>query len=716
MVGIFVLSGLGAVATPVESFDHENLSVSFSQPTIRSEEEFVTISIDETNAYIMEQGMPMLPCYNEKFTFPFGTEIKSVTGTPSNIQTQIVSKDVIPTPQAVTVGYANIKNIDETISYGVNTYPSTWFEYDVGTGLVDGNLGVIVDVRVNPIKYHPVDKTVEWAESVDIDIKYEIPTQPVMFEDEYNFVIIAADEYSDELDDLVDHKNNDMGVSTKLVTLSEVYDGTYFTATGRDNQEKIKYFIKNAIENWATGSVLLVGSATKFPTRTVHIYIDLSPDPPDDELFVSDLYYADIYDDEGGFCSWDSNENDVFGEYDWNGNNDEMDLHPDVYLGRLPATSGSQVTAMVDKIETYEDTPAYQEDWFTNLVCIGGDSFPDEDEVDEGELINQKVIDMMDGFVAEKLWVTNGKLTGWTPTGTANIKNAINAGCGFVDFSGHGNTNIWATHPHGNHGTWVPTPGGGIRSSDLQSISSNGKFPIVTVEACSTAKFASDSNSFNWAFLYKANSGAIGTFGATALGWGYIGEYVSEGLIGKMGLDTFRAYKIDDSITLGEMWGKALERFIGSGMDGMDIKTTAEWVLFGDPTLRIAEDSEPPATPDAPDGPTSGGTGTSYTYTASTTDPESDKIYYMFDWGDGSTSGWLGPYNSGSTASGTHTWTSQATYSIRVVAKDEHGKLSAWSDPLSVTMPRSREIQRPFLNFLENHPNLFPLLRQLLGL
>jgi len=183
-----------------------------------------------------------------------------------------------------------------------------------------------------------------------------------------------------------------------------------------------------------------------------------------------------------------------------------------------------------------------------------------------------------------------------------------------------------------------------------------------------------------------------------------------------MGLDTFRAYKIDDSITLGEMWGKALERFIGSGMDGMDIKTTAEWVLFGDPTLRIAEDSEPPATPDAPDGPTSGGTGTSYTYTASTTDPESDKIYYMFDWGDGSTSGWLGPYNSGSTASGTHTWTSQATYSIRVVAKDEHGKLSAWSDPLSVTMPRSREIQRPFLNFLENHPNLFPLLRQLLGL
>ena len=30
--------------------------------------------------------------------------------------------------------------------------------------------------------------------------------------------------------------------------------------------------------------------------------------------------------------------------------------------------------------------------------------------------------------------------------------------------------------------------------------------------------------------------------------------------------------------------------------------------------------------------------------------------------------------------------------------------------------PRSREVNRPFLNFLENHPNLFPILRQLLGL
>jgi len=41
--------------------------------------------------------------------------------------------------------------------------------------------------------------------------------------------------------------------------------------------------------------------------------------------------------------------------------------------------------------------------------------------------------------------------------------------------------------------------------------------------------------------------------------------------------------------------------------------------------------------PDRPTvtGPTSGKAGTSYRYTAVTTDPERDKIFYYFNWGDG---------------------------------------------------------------------------------
>lgn len=716
IVGVLLISGLGAVATPKENVESEKLTVTFNQPIIQSEEQFITVKIDEADSFIMKQGKPMLPSYVETFAFPFGTKIKSVTCTPANIQIQTISKDIIPTPKAVVVGQTITASQKETINYGTEPYPLNWFEYDVGCGRYNGELSVIVDVEVNPVKYRPVEKIIEWAKEVNIVIEYDPPVGTMSFDDDYQLVVIGPSEFSSQLSPLITHKIG-RGVTAKFVSLTDIYSGTYFPATGRDNQEKIKYFIKNAIENWSTGNVLLVGSSSKLPTRTVHIYIDLSPDPPDNEIFVSDLYYADIYDEYGAFCSWDSNGNNIFGEYDWNGETDDVDLHPDVYLGRLACRNTGEVTTLVNKIKTYENTPAYQQAWFTNLVVCGGDSFPDDHDVDEGEYINQKVIDMMAGFNPNKQWVTNGKLTGYTPTGVNSIKNAINDGCGFVDFSGHGNTNVWATHPHGNHGTWVPTPvPGGIWTANVQTLSNGDKLPIVTVEACSTSKFASDPNCFNWAFLSNSNGGAIGSFGATALGWGYIGTGVAQGLIGKMGLDTFRAYKLDDAITFGEMWAKALERYITSSMDAMDIKTVSEWEPFGDPTLAIGEESDPPAKPDKPDGPASGATGQEHTYTTSTTDPNGDDVYYMFDWGDDTTSGWLGPYNSGATASGKKTWTSQGTYEVKVVAKDDHGKLSIWSDPLDVTMPRNKAFFNSILlEILERILERFPLLEQILS-
>ena len=713
IIGVLLISGLGAVATPER--DLKKVSMSFSNLLIQEKDDYTTLNLEGTNSVLMRKDHYMVPTRIETFTFPFGTEIKSVQCTPINIHRQTLTKELMITPDPVIVGQTalNEKTQRSADSISINT----WYEYDVGTGLNGNERSVIVNVQTFPVQYRPSENIIEWAENIEIDVQYKEPEQPVIFGDAYDFVILGPEEFSDELSSLVTHKNG-IGITTIFVSLDDVYDGTHFPAQGRDNQERIKYFIKNAIESWGTGFVMLVGGSAKFPVRSTHIYIPEEDDPPYSypEVFVSDLYYADIYNATSDFCSWDSNGNDIFGEYDWNGETDDLDLHPDVYIGRWASTTGSQVTTCVNKVKTYENTPAYQQDWFTNLVVVGGDSFQDDDWIDEGEYINQKVIDMMVGFIPNKQWATNGKLTSIIPSGVANIKEAINDGCGFVDFSGHGNTNIWATHPH-NKTNWIPTPLGGIMSSDVQSLSNGDKLPIVTVEACSTSKFASDSNCFNWAFMHNSNGGAIGSFGATALGWGYIGAGVSQGLIGKMGLDTFRAYKLDDALTFGEMWAKALERYITPSMDAMDIKTVSEWQPFGDPTLAIGEESDPPATPDAPDGPGSGSVNEEHTYTASTTDPNGDQISYMFDWGDDEYSGWVGPYNSGQTGEASHTWTEQGTFSIKVMAKDSHGKTSEWSDPLSVSMPKSKAffLNSILLEILERLMERFPLLERIIS-
>ena len=87
-----------------------------------------------------------------------------------------------------------------------------------------------------------------------------------------SLVIITPAEFSSRLQPLVPHKIN-RGITTKIVTLEEIYGGVYFQANGRDNAEKIKNFIKNAIEQWVTTNVLLVGSSSKFPTRDTHFFL-----------------------------------------------------------------------------------------------------------------------------------------------------------------------------------------------------------------------------------------------------------------------------------------------------------------------------------------------------------------------------------------------------------------------------------------------------------
>ncbi|HUS99966.1 MAG TPA: hypothetical protein VMY59_06585 [Candidatus Thermoplasmatota archaeon] len=64
--------------------------------------------------------------------------------------------------------------------------------------------------------------------------------------------------------------------------------------------------------------------------------------------------------------------------------------------------------------------------------------------------------------------------------------------------------------------------------------------------------------------------------------------------------------------------------------------------------------SEPPAQPIRPVGPTLGIWFIDYSYTSTTTEPDNEQIYYRFDWGDGSNSGWLGPYVSGQPGTASH--------------------------------------------------------------
>jgi len=87
-----------------------------------------------------------------------------------------------------------------------------------------------------------------------------------------------------------------------------------------------------------------------------------------------------------------------------------------------------------------------------------------------------------------------------------------------------------------------------------------------------------------------------------------------------------------------------------------------------------------PSRPSVPVGPESGYVQAEYEFLSSSFDVDGNDIFYVFDWGDGSESGWLGPFSSGNTASASHVWAAAGSFEVRVRAKDVFGELSPWSE------------------------------------
>jgi hypothetical protein len=121
--------------------------------------------------------------------------------------------------------------------------------------------------------------------------------------------------------------------------------------------------------------------------------------------------------------------------------------------------------------------------------------------------------------------------------------------------------------------------------------------------------------------------------------------------------------------------------------------------LYGDPSIKLGSVLKPMK----PNGPTYGKIGKEYTYFTQYSDPDDYDVYYYWDWGDGSNSGWIGPYKSGDKCEANHTWTSRGPYQIKVKAKDINNKETSWSDPLPIKMSKIKFIYNVLLNKIKHN-------------
>ena len=410
---IIVLGGLGAAAIKIDNTKNayaktviKTIEIDFSKPSFTDiDNNYIRLYLGGEETYLMNPGQPMLPRVLKTFELPFGVTNIKIEAEPSDIQELKISKEIEPAPAPLPLTPRPDSIIrskkDETVYNSDDLYPHAWYSSHVGCGLNgDGERVTHLTVNIFPLRYRPATGKISVAKNVDIKISYENPDINIFPQtNTYDLVIISPSKFSTELERLVTHKNT-FGMNTTLKTTEEIYN----EFSGVDKPEQIKYFIKDAIETWGIKYVLLFGGLKSIiyakakddqnhgakgwhlPVRYSNFQYDgaesynfTSGEPG----YISDLYYADIYKwnndtQEWEFDDWDSNGNGIFAE--WSGDvRDELDLYPDVALGRLACRNNLEAKNVIDKIINYEKQPA-DPSWFKKIIAISGDGFLDQED------------------------------------------------------------------------------------------------------------------------------------------------------------------------------------------------------------------------------------------------------------------------------------------------------------------------------------------------
>lgn len=387
---------------------------------------------------------------------------------------------------------------------------------------------------------------------------------------------------------------------------------------GGPTKENIHDYIDDAYKNWPTPPAFVL-----LVGDTPQIPTYIGTQGPD----AVDLYYVTI------------NPEDYF---------------PDIFIGRFPASQKSHVTAMVDKTIYYELGNFSYTGWIKQAAFMAGF---DNYFVSEGTH-NYVISNFLEpnGYSCDKLYeVTYG-------ANSQDVKDALNDGRSIAVFSGHGYTYGWDDGPPFDQG-------------DVGALTNEGMYPFVCSHACLTGSFQA-SECFGETWLREADKAGIAFWGASE------GTLWDEDDILEKGM--FQAWWNDSLDWIGGMTDMGLyylyENYSGGGFTKYYFEA---YNVLGDPSVRIwrNDPSGAPYRPTKPDGPENGMVGCEYTFSGSTIDPEGDQLYYMFDWGDGEFSEWVGPFMSGEVCDASHVWQDEGNYNVKLKAMDENYVQSDWSQP-----------------------------------
>ncbi|MBM4249636.1 MAG: hypothetical protein FJ149_09445 [Euryarchaeota archaeon] len=555
------------------------LQLDLPEPTWERVDGYILLGLEGCPGYVRVAGAPLVPFWGRMLPFPVGTRVLGVGLENARYEEHLIGERVLPAPEPVPLVAGATAEPLEGPSYSTDRlYPETETDFTVTTGMGEsGGVEAHLFLKVFPVRYNPVSGQVRELRSATVTVSYIAAPQPHAppADAASELLILTPPEFESEMGRYKEHKEG-LGFTVRMVNLTSVYDSSIFNVSaGRDGPEKIKLFIKGALENWSVRYVVLAGDVEKFPVRRA-CFLDYY----ESYNLPTDLYYGDIY--KAGtrtFCDWDKDRDNLFAECYPSTNPDAIDIDPDVTVGRLPAGTLAELSGLINKTISYRENVTGS-DWFQNVTLVGTDTFgPSRGEasgVAEGEYACDVALSYLNssgGFNATRFYELNRTFS------ISGIRECLNRGGGFAVFANHGSTD----------GVCYPDSGGGpgLSGGTASALTNGPRYPLSVLDACST--HAIDSNDcLGEDLVLNPRGGSIASMGATRVAYGGWGTWHIRGNSGYMNVHLAEMFS-KGTIMPGVMLDRTKQSYMANvGIwDYADMKTMVQYIQLGDPVAFI---------------------------------------------------------------------------------------------------------------------------------
>ncbi len=308
----------------------------------------------------------------------------------------------------------------------------------------------------------------------------------------------------------------------------------------------IRNFIKDMHMNHGTKWVLLGGDTDIVPFMGA--YTSTKSATYVDNNIPTDLYYSDLN------GTWNQDGDNNYGE-----TIDGVDLYPDVFVGRVPASTPIEARNFVNKTLTYEKNPPtgyvhkilFLAEWVDNET----DGAIAKDLIGEG---------IPSGFFITKLYESDGNLN------STNAIEEMNKGYGLINHEGHASPLKLSVGPNRLNCEHIDMLDNSSRYFILYSVGSNSN--------------SMDEDSIAECFI-NSHNGAVAYIGNSRLGWYQPGN-PGNGTSDRYDQEFFKYFF--KNLTLGEVFALSKASLISHSTTDNSYR----WVqyglnLLGDPELPI---------------------------------------------------------------------------------------------------------------------------------